>query len=64
MSDILIEVLIKCKTCGYSLQFYTSVGNKLVYDCCTVHNVIVTSRFTFVLAAKLGVRLNLGHTLG
>jgi len=29
-----------------------------------VYNVIMTSRFTSVLAAKLGMRLNLGHILG
>jgi len=29
-----------------------------------VYNVIVTSCFTSVLAARLGVRLNLGHILG
>jgi len=29
-----------------------------------MYNVIVTSRFTSVLAARLGVHLNLGHILG
>ena len=65
MSDIFIRSIDKRKKCSYSLQFYASVGSKLVYDCCTVYNVIVTSRFTSVLlAARLRVCLNLGHILG
>jgi len=31
---------------------------------CIMYNVIVTSRFTSVLAAKLGMRLNFGYILG